>query len=54
MKIILISVCMAVFWAGFMVWRSAAPVNIAIFGVMGLAFRFAWTWFMKRCGHLTA
>ena len=56
MKIILISVCMAVFWAGFMVWWSAdfSPVNIAIFGVMGLVFGFAWTWFMKRCGHLTA
>jgi hypothetical protein len=56
MKTILISVCMGLFWAGFMAWWSAdiSPANIAIFGVMGLAFGFGWTWFMKRCGYITA
>jgi hypothetical protein len=53
MKTTLISICMAVFWAGSMVWWSAdfSPVNIAIFGVLGLAFGFAWTWFMKWMGY---
>jgi hypothetical protein len=56
MKTILISICMAVFWSGLMDWWSTdfSPVNIAIFGVMGLAFGFAWTWFMKQAGYLTA
>ncbi len=53
MKLILISICMAVFWAGFMIWWSAdfSAVNIAIFSVMGLVFGFAWTWFMKWMGY---
>ncbi|MGD9922620.1 MAG: hypothetical protein AB7O60_09270 [Variibacter sp.] len=52
-KEIWISLALAVFWTGFMIWWSAdySAVNIIIFSVMGVIFGFAWTWLMKRLGY---
>ena len=54
-KQIAVSVSFGLVWAAFMVWWSSdfSIAHIAILSVMGLIVGFAWTYFMKRLGHLT-